>query len=62
MFGAADTVEASENREGRHRLLRLDGNNGVNWLWGDSGAYFWIKPEDLENQRWGNVQVVIGQE
>ena len=62
MFGTADTVEASENREGQHLLLRLDRDNAVNWLWGDSGAHFWIKPEDLENQRWGNVEVVIGEQ
>ena len=60
MFGLAHTTQGYENHADDYLLLKLGRDNAMDWNWGEEDAYFWITPDDLANQRWGNVSIVIG--
>ncbi len=60
MFGGYPTCHALERREGDYLLLSLGDDYLEGWSWGHGPATFYITPEDLEQQRWGNVRVDVG--
>lgn len=62
MFGVSHTNYGLENHRYDHLLLKLGRDHLQHWRWGEESACFWITPEDLQNQRWENVSVVIGQQ
>lgn len=63
MFGISNTTYGDENHDGEdYLLLKLGRDSAQNWKWGEGSACFWISPDDLENHRWKNAKVVIGQQ
>ncbi|MBQ9367985.1 MAG: DUF1963 domain-containing protein [Victivallales bacterium] len=64
MLGFPTWIQNENMAPGKLLLLQVDTDDAKEdspgWMWGDDGIlYFWISPEDLANNNYDNVEVIL---
>ncbi|MGE7094207.1 DUF1963 domain-containing protein [Lysinibacillus sp. NPDC048646] len=53
-------MELEPHAKDWHLLLQLDSEDGLGYMWGDSGKlYFWIRKEDCKNKKFDKAWTVL---